>query len=50
MFNEWFSWANGEGIAMASTQDDGQILVLTVNEEWVSFEEMLKRHPLSAPK
>lgn len=46
MFNVWFSQAKAKGIAIASTHNDGQILVLTSNEEWVPFAEITKQHPL----
>lgn len=48
MFNEWFSQAKAAGVVMASTQNDGQILVLTPNERWIPFAEMLERYPLSS--
>ncbi|MBT9314133.1 DUF6262 family protein [Leptothoe spongobia] len=45
-FNQWWSWAYSEGIAIASQQTEQGLMILDTKEEWISFSEIIKRHPL----
>ncbi|MGG6237778.1 DUF6262 family protein [Nodosilinea sp. AN01ver1] len=46
LFNEWFPLAKSQGLVVASTQQSGKILILTVEEEWLPFAELINRHPI----
>ncbi|PSN13301.1 hypothetical protein C7293_16505 [filamentous cyanobacterium CCT1] len=46
-FNAWWKWAHGQGLVKAATQIDGAQHVLTAHEEWIPFDEAVKKHPHS---
>lgn len=46
LFNEWFPLARSKGLVIASTQDNGTILVLTADDEWLPFDKLLNMYPL----
>jgi len=46
MFNKWFPKAQDKRIVIASTRKNGNILVLTPEDEWIPFTEVLSKHPL----
>ncbi len=50
LFNEWFAWAKAEGLVLASMRNEDEILVLTSEDQWFSFSEMIARHPLPESK
>lgn len=46
MFNEWWNLARPAGIVSASMEIDGVQCVLTTDDTWIPFEEMLVQYPL----
>jgi len=42
-FSDWFDWAKADGIVQAATQIDGIQHVLTADDKWVPFSEILHR-------
>lgn len=48
IFAEWWKPAYSQGIVVAATQIDGVQHVLTVNQHWIPFSEILKQFPLEA--
>lgn len=45
-FNEWFTLAQSLGLVKASIYDEGVQYVITSQEEWMQFAEMIDRYPL----
>jgi hypothetical protein len=50
VFNEWFPLARSKSLVIASTQNDGDILVLTAKEKWLPFSQALDLYPLESLK
>jgi small-conductance mechanosensitive channel len=46
VFNEWFPLARKNGLAMASQQEKGSIIIYTNDGQWIPFSQMLKEYPL----
>ncbi|MEP0754076.1 DUF6262 family protein [Trichocoleus sp. Lan] len=46
VFNEWWNLARPAGIVSASMEIDGIQCVLTADDAWIPFEEMLAQHSL----
>lgn len=40
-FNEWWKWAYGKGLAIASQQTDQGIMVLTKDEQWIDLQNAI---------
>jgi integrase len=47
IFKEWYALAQKKKLALASQNTKDGIIVYTNNEQWISFQEMLVKHPLS---
>ncbi|MEM7065815.1 MAG: DUF6262 family protein [Cyanobacteria bacterium P01_B01_bin.77] len=47
-FNTWWEWAYEKGLVIASQQTDQGIMVLTKNEQWISFEQAVSIHKPSS--
>lgn len=45
-FREWFSWAQAQGLVVASTQTEDGIVVLTAEDQWVPFSQAVLSYPL----
>ncbi|MEP0883925.1 hypothetical protein NDI49_20440 [Trichocoleus sp. ST-U3] len=50
VFNEWWNLARSAGIVSASMEIEGVQCVLTTDEAWIPFEEMLTKYPLEKLK
>ena len=46
VFNKWYPLAQSLGLVLAATQFDGVQHILTVENQWVPFEEMASDYPL----
>lgn len=47
IFNEWYILAKQKKLVLASQNTKDGIMVYTFDEQWVPFQEMLVKHPLS---
>ncbi len=47
MFNEWYKLAKKKKLVLASQNTKNGIIVYTKDEQWIPFQEMLVKHPLS---
>lgn len=47
MFNEWYTLAKKKKLVLASQNTKDGIIVYTNNEQWIPFQEMLVKYPLS---
>jgi cell division protein FtsL len=47
MFNEWYTLAKKKKLVLASQNTKDGIIVYTNEEQWIPFQEMLVKHPLS---
>lgn len=45
-FNEWFPLAQSLGLVMASTQQDGVLYIITAQQQWIPFEQMVTEYSL----
>jgi uncharacterized small protein (DUF1192 family) len=50
IFNEWFPLAKSLQLASASMRIEKVLHILTNEEEWIPFSQMLERHPIDALK
>ncbi|MBD2296739.1 hypothetical protein H6G06_25460 [Anabaena sphaerica FACHB-251] len=50
IFNEWFPLAKSLKLASASMRIEKVLHILTNEEEWIPFSQMLERHPMDALK
>lgn len=48
LFNKWFSMARARRLVIASTQGEEEIMVLTLDDQWLPFSTMLSQHPLDS--
>ncbi|MBL1177134.1 DUF6262 family protein [Pantanalinema sp. GBBB05] len=48
LFSEWWKLAHQKGLVIAATQEEGVQYVMTSDEQWVPFSEMLDSFPLEA--
>lgn len=46
LFNEWFPLARERGLVIASTRTDKELMVLTTDEQWITFPEAVNQYPL----
>ncbi|MEC4887124.1 MAG: hypothetical protein SAL70_38310 [Scytonema sp. PMC 1070.18] len=47
IFNEWYTLAKKKKLVLASQNTKDGIIVYTNDEQWIPFQEMLVKHPLS---
>ncbi|MEC4815921.1 MAG: DUF6262 family protein [Scytonema sp. PMC 1069.18] len=47
IFNEWYTLAKKKKLVLASQNTKDGIIVYTNGEQWIPFQEMLVKHPLS---